>query len=121
MQLKDKKYTFKKISAMRQQHVARKVLGYAASLANSENDFGKILLSMSDLDAEWITLTLLDGVHRVEKEGVFPVVSSGHIMFDDLTGFDLTLLAINSYQFSCADFLPSSLPTLTAAAAAPTI
>lgn len=122
----EREYQLRKINAIKQFHLARKLAGLFAGMIgdNSNTDEERIneflagIARMEDSKAEELLFLTLQGVYvKVPKTGGWaPLVNGNTLMFEDLNIVDLGGIAFEVIRFNLANFtqLQAAVPnTLT--------
>lgn len=122
----EREYQLRKINAIKQFHLARKLAGLFAGMVGNNsntdeervNEFLAAISSMEDSKAEELLFLTLQGAYvKVPKTGGWtPLVNGNTLMFEDLNIVDLGKIAFEVIQFNLANFtqLQAAVPnTLT--------
>lgn len=122
----EREYQLRKMNAIKQFHLARKLAGLFAGMVggNSSNDEERInefltgISNMEDSKAEELLFLTLQGVYvKVPKTGGWtPLVNGNTLMFEDLSILDLGKIGFEVIRFNLSNFtqLQTAVPnTLT--------
>ena len=107
MEINGNNYSFSKMNALQQFHVARRIQSLIFSGKKmSLQGFSEALSKMSDEEAEAVLFPLLKSVQRENSRGggFAPIMSEGNLMFSDIDLKTLIQLAWKALEVNFSDF-----------------